>query len=138
MKTLASIIKTVEEAKTDREKVKILKENSSAALKMIVGVAVDPGVHWLVPPGPPPYTPLAKSTDQEGRLWKDYNHLNYFVNSQEGKNIKQMRREEMFVQFLESIDPDDAAMLIRAKDGSLNISVNVVKKAFPNMTKDWD
>ena len=41
MKTIASIVKEAEEAKTDKEAAKILKNNSSAALKAVIGYALD-------------------------------------------------------------------------------------------------
>jgi len=137
MKTIASIVKEAEEAKTDKEAAKILKNNSSAALKAVIGYALDPLVHWLIPPGTPPFRPLQKAADQESALYNQYRMMLYFVNSKEGKNLTQIKREQIFIQFLEAIDPDDANLIIRVKDKKLEISPKAAKIAFPNMTKDW-
>lgn len=138
LKTLASIIKEVEEAKTDSQKVKLLQKNSSASLKLLLGYALDKAVYWLLPPGEPPYRPLPKSADQEGKLYSECRSLIYLIGSPEGKALTQTKREQVFLQILESIDPDDAKLLLRVKDKKINIPVSVVKKAFPILTKDWE
>ena len=50
----------------------------------------------------------------------------------EGKaNMPQARREQSFVQLLEQLDPDDAELVIQAKDRKiLGCSKSTVKKAF--------
>ena len=136
-KALSTIIEEVEKQKTVEKQAKILQENSSKALKMIVGFAMDPTVKWLLPEGEPPHKPLVQSTDTEGRLIGDIRMLNYFVDSEEGRPIKQLRREQLFVQLLESVDPKDAKLLIRVKDKKLKIKKEAVKIAFPGISAHW-
>lgn len=137
MRTISSIIAEVEKETTPAKQAAILKANASAALKKVVGYAMDPEVRWLLPPGEPPYRPLPKSADAEGRLWTDIRLLDYFIASPEGKNITQIKREQIFMNLLESVDPDDAKLLIRVKDRQLKILPAAVKKAFPGISKDW-
>ena len=48
-----------------------------------------------------------------------------------------MKREQMFVGLLESVDAEDAAMVIRMKDRQIKIRVSAIRKAFPKLTAGW-
>lgn len=137
MRTIASIIAEAEKETTDKAQAKVLKDNSSAALKMVVGCAMDPIVKFLLPPGEPPYRALPNGSDAEGRLYQDARMLEYLTTSEVGKQITQLKREQMFTNLLESIDPDDAKLLCRVKDKQLKLSMKAVKMAFPSMTAQW-
>lgn len=136
-KALSTTIAEIENAKTDKEKAELMKKNSSAQLKALIGYSVDPGVLWLLPASDPPYRPLPQTADQEGRLYTETRRLIYFVNSPEGRGLTQVKREQLFIQLLESIDARDAEMLLRVKNKALKISIKAVKLAFPNMSNDW-
>lgn len=138
LRTLASIVAEIESKKTNKAKAEVMKANSSAALKCIVGYAVDPNVKWLLPEGDVPYTPLDKAMDAEGRLYGEYTKLIYLIDSPEGQNVRPFKREQLFLQLLETVDPDDAKLLLRVKDKSLKISPEAVKLAWPNMTAHWE
>ena len=137
LRTISSIVKEAEEQTTPKKQAQVLKNNSSAALKMVIGCALDPKVKWLLPNGDPPYRPLPKAADAESRLYTDARMIDYLVDSAVGKQVTQIKREQIFTNLLESVDPDDAVLLIRCKDKKLNIAIEAVKQAFPNMTKDW-
>jgi hypothetical protein len=94
-------------------------------------------VKWLLPETDPPYKALEESTDQEGRFYNEINKLEYFIASPEGLNVNQVRREVLFIQILETIDPRDAKLLLRMKNKQLKIKVDAVKEAFPNLTTNW-
>jgi len=48
--------------------------------------------------------------------------------------VQQMRREQLFVSILESVDPNDAELIIQMKDREIKgVSKNVVQKAFPEL-----
>lgn len=136
-RSIASIIQEVEKETDPDKQADILKKNSSAALKTIIGYSMDPQVKWLLPEGDPPYRPIHEGTDQEGRLYSDARRLMYFINTPEGMEIKQIRRESLFIELLETIAPEDAKLLLRCKNKKLNISVEAVKKAFPGISKNW-
>ncbi len=49
-------------------------------------------------------------------------------------NAKQMRREQLFVQILESVEPADAELILQMKDREIKgVSKSVVAKAFPEL-----
>jgi len=54
-------------------------------------------------------------------------------------NIKQAKREQMFLQMLEAIDPDDAelVLLMINKELPKGISMPVIKEYIPNRAQDW-
>jgi hypothetical protein len=111
--------------------------HSSYALKAVLGYALDPGVKWLLPNGDPPYRPLFDAADQEGRFYVECKKLIYFVDSPEGREVKPLKREQLFIQVLESLDPRDAKLLLRMKNRNLKISREAVEKAFPSLTAVW-
>ena len=51
-----------------------------------------------------------------------------------GPQVAQARREQMFVQLLEQVDPDDAKLLIEVKDRKIKgVSKKTVQQAFPTL-----
>lgn len=137
IKTLSSVVLDIESKKTPKAQAEAMKANSSKSLKDIIGYAIDPAVIWLLPKGDPPYRPLPESAEQEGKLYNETKRLVYFVDSIEGRGLTRAKREQMFTQLLESIDPRDAKLLLRVKDKSLKISTEAVKEAFPGIAVAW-
>lgn len=136
-KSLSTIIGEIEAQKTVKKQAEVMQKNSSKALKDIIGYAMDPTVNWLLPEGDPPYRPMAESADQEGRLYSETRRLIYFVNTHDGLAVAPLKREQLFIQLLESIDPHDAQLMLRVKSKGLKIKVEAVKIAFPNMSSHW-
>ena len=51
-------------------------------------------------------------------------------------NLKQVRREYLFVELLESIDPSEAELLLQVKDKKIKcrgLTYNLVKETFPEL-----
>jgi len=136
-KALAEIVEEIEKQKSRNKQTELLLKYSSKELKTILGYGMDPDLKWLLPETDPPYVPLKDGSDQEGRFYTESQKLMYFVNSPEGNNVRQARREQLFIQILESIDPRDAKLLLRMKNKKLKIKMDAVKEAFPNLVKDW-
>lgn len=136
-KCMANIIAKIEAQTTVEKQVEFMHLHSSYALKAVLGYGMDPGLKWLLPAGDPPYKPLFEAADQEGRFYTECKKLIYFVDSPEGREVKPVRREVLFIQVLESIDPRDAKLLLRMKNRNLKISREAVDKAFPSLTSAW-
>lgn len=133
--SLASIVKKIEEANTFDEQVTLLQKNSSAALKAILGFGLNPNVKWLVPQGTPPFK-ASEEIDNEGRFYNETKKLIHFI-AREGQTLTKSKREQLFINIMETVHPDDARLLVRIKDRQLTIRIDAVKKAFPTLTKDW-
>jgi hypothetical protein len=136
-KCMANIVAKIEAQKTVDKQVEFLLLHSSYALKAVLGYGMDPGVKWLLPDGDPPYRPLFDAADQEGRFYVECKKLIYFVDSPEGREVKPLKREQLFIQVLESIDPRDAKLLLRMKNHQLKIMPEAIAEAFPNMWESW-
>ena len=132
---LREILLDVKESKSVGEKIKILQKNDSRELRGILELTYDNRLTWALPEGNPPYEPLDKSMDNQGMLYSEMRRMYVFL---EGKaNVSQARREQMFVQILETVDPDDAKLLIEAKDRKIKgCSKATVKQAFPDFLND--
>ena len=140
--TFDSIFKKVEEAKTKAEKIKILRGHSGPVLKMILGYTYDPNVVWLLPEGTPPHTPLSNDSDAEITLQYASRQFYLFVEgpADAQRNLKQTRREALYIQLLESVNPSEVKVLLGMKDRKLpykGVTRKLVAEAFPNLAKDW-
>ena len=137
---MAEALTAARKTKNVTQKVEALQALPEATRNHLHGVFMltyNPKISWLLPPGVPPYKPLEPDLDQEGRLIRELKNFSYFI-ANEGKpvqpNAKQLRREQLFVQILESIEPEDAELVIQMKDREIKgVSKNVVKKAFPEL-----
>jgi hypothetical protein len=141
-KTFHEIFAEVAKATKKADKIAILQKNSSAQLKQVLGLTYDPRVEWYLPEGTPPYKPLPKSADQEASLLVELRRMYLFYNSgdETSRALKQVRREQLFIDMLEALDPDEAKVLIGMKDRKLpykGLTRNLVAEAFPNLAKDW-
>ena len=117
-----------------------LQQNSSQALKAVLGFCFDPKIKWLLPEGDPPFEPNKKSTDSQNVLLADHRKLHIFVESVEYRDLRDIKREQLFIQFLEELDPDDARLMLSIKNKKMpykGITAALVKDAFPNLAKDW-
>ena len=137
IKSLSEMIDEIEKQKTSASQTKLLKKYASAAMKAVVGYAMDPGVKFLLPPSDPPFRPMPDGSDAQGRLISDHRKFIYFVDSPDGRSISAIKREQMFIQMLETLDVHDAQLLLRIKNKKLMIKMDAVKAAFPSLTAKW-
>jgi len=134
--------KDVEKQKTKKEKIAKLQEyfKESRTMAIILDLTFNSKIKWLLPPGAPPYNANDKDMDLQHVLKNDARKLQYFINTREGNAMKPLRRETMFIEFLESVDYFDAKLLISIKDGNLpynGITKKLVQDAFPDQTQNW-
>ena len=135
--SVSEFLEKVGKLKRTQEKVDALKANDSYVLRVILQGAFDPTVKWVLPEGEPPYKPN-DLTDQEHVLINEARKILYFV---EGfyDNLTTTKREQMFIELLERVDPKDAKLLCSIKDKKLpfnGITINHVKDAFPGMIQN--
>lgn len=120
---------------TDRnERIRYLQVNASVPLHTALQGVFDPRIKWLLPEGEPPYKPN-DLVDQQHVFFTECRKMYLFV---EGGNndLKPLRREALFVQMLEKLDPKDAKLLLAMKDKHIpypGITEDVVREAFPGL-----
>jgi hypothetical protein len=130
---IAEFLEKVSKLKKKEDKVEALKMNDSYVLRTILQGAFDPRIVWAIPPGVPPYK-VNQLVDQENVLIKDARKLVYFVEGA-GYDLKPLKRETMFIEFLESLAPADAEMICTIKEKKLpwkGITIDIINEAFPN------
>ena len=135
---LSEILRKVSNAKTKAEKVILLRENNSSALRMLLIWNFDESVISMVPEGDVPYTPndAPVGTDHT-RLEQEYRGLYRFVKGG-ADNLPSLKRESMFVQLLEGLAAEEAELVCLVKDKTLGtkykrITKAVISEAFPQI-----
>lgn len=134
--SIAEIIKTTRELKTRDEKVAYLKANESDALKFILRIMFDrKNIKLMIPDSPPPYTPSTYH-DNHGAMYNQARKLRYIVQGLGAENLTQMKREQLFIEILETVHRDDALVLLdmiaQPRDFK-GLTVAQVNAAFDNM-----
>ena len=131
----SEILGKVSKLKTKKEKVTHLQQYNTDSLRMVIKASFDPKVKWALPFGEVPYRANeAPEGTEHNMLSYEARKLYHFIEG--GDNlISQNKRESMFVQLLEGLHPDEADVLIAAKDKILHqkykgLSSNVVREAF--------
>ena len=138
---ISEILDKVSKAKTKQNKVALLKQYNSPALRMVIKSSFDPKIKWALPEGEVPFKRNdAPAGTEHSVLSYESRKLYHYI---EGGNnlLTQRKRETMFVQMLEGLHETEADVLVAAKDGVLHqmykgLSANVVKEAF-NWTDDF-
>ena len=137
---ISEILRKVSNAKTKAEKIKILRENNSTALRQILIINFDDSVVSMLPEGDVPYTPNdAPVGTDHSRLEQEYRGLYRFFKGGDAR-LKSAKRETMFIQLLEGLSAEEAELLCLVKDGKMNtkykrITKAVVSEAFPSI--EW-
>ena len=130
------VLQKVSNAKTKKEKIKLLQEYNTNALRMILIINFDDSVVSMLPPGNVPYTPNdAPEGTEHTVLEKEARLLHHFFKG--GSNVSQVKRENMFVQMLEGLNAGEAEALILAKDKKIGkrwkITKACVSEAYPSI-----
>ena len=139
MKLLISeVLQKVHSAKTKAQKVKILQDNNTNALRSILIANFDESVQSLLPEGSVPFEKNDAPVGTEHTvLEQEYRKLYLFFKG--GSTIKQSQRENLFIQMLEGLSVEEAELLILVKDKALNKKYRVtracVENAFPSI--EW-
>jgi hypothetical protein len=137
----SEILDKVSKLKTKQQKVSYLQKHNTEALRQVIKSSFDPKVKWSLPFGEVPYIANdAPEGTEHNMLSYESRKLYHFI---EGGNpqLSQNKRETMFVQMLEGLHPDEADVLVAAKDKILHqkykgLSANVVREAF-NWTEEY-
>lgn len=133
---LNEVLQKISNAKTKAEKIKLLQEYNSNALRQILIINFDDSVVSLLPEGEVPYTPNdAPEGTEHTRLDHEYRKLYLFFKG--GANLTRNRRETLFIQLLEGLSKGEAEVLCLAKDKKIGkrwkITKQCVESAFPTI-----
>ena len=150
-KTLISeVLQRVSNAKTKAKKVEILQEYKTEALKKVLLCNFSKAIKFVFPEGETPYRPLDRPKGvhhqmliTEHRLLtkfitKTVGGVTYFGCSNTPKpNMQQLKKENLWIQILESLHAEEASVLDLVKDKKLTTRYKITKQnvidAFPEL-----
>ena len=131
------VLQKVSNAKTKAQKIKLLNEFNSPALRALLIANFDESVISMLPEGDVPYKPNdAPEETEHTKLIQEYRKLYLFFKG--GANISQARRETLFIQLLEGLHAKEAEVLTLVKDKRIGkrwkITRQCVEEAFPEIS----
>lgn len=136
---LSEVLTKVSKQRTKAKKIQVLKENESLHLKAVLIWNFDDTVVSVLPEGEVPYNKNeAPAGTEHTYLAHEWKVLYNFV---KGGNdfLRPVKREQLFLQLLEGLHPDEADIVCLVKDKNLTekykLSRPVVEEAFPDI--EW-
>ena len=136
-----NILETLElvgKAKTREEKRQVLTDRDNFATRALLQLNYHPNVKWYLPPGKPPYTPGQVADSTPNSLHFEIKKMDYYVDPSP-HDLPLLRRESMFVELLERVDPNDAKLILAVKDRKLSykgLSYKLVRDTWPDLLPD--
>lgn len=131
------VIDKVKSQKKKADKVQVLKDNESWALKDIIRGTFDSSVLWNLPAGSPPYTPATEQS-HPSNLLRENKQFRYFVKGGPGDKLPAYKRENIFIGLIEGVHPKDAELVISMinKEKPKGLTRPVIEEAFPGLLVD--
>jgi hypothetical protein len=132
--SLAEIINKATELTAKQEKIDWLRKNDSVPLRTVLKCMYDKSVEFLIPNTPPPWK-KNNYIDVQGMLYKEARRLRIFIKGGGYDDLKQIKREQLFISLLEDIDNDDAELLCKmiAQKPLKGLPRSIVVEAFPDL-----
>jgi len=135
---ISEVLQKAHNAKTKQEKIKILRDNNSSALRTIFIMNYDDSLKPRVPLGEDvPYKPNDAPQGTEHTVLETQASKFYYYFKGGADHLPQMKIESMFIQTLEGLHHEEAQVLVKAINKSLSkryrITKAVVDEAFPDI-----
>ncbi len=135
-RSIPLIFEDVAAANSIKARKEVLLENESKPLKEILKYAFHPDIKFALPPGKPPYKTIG-SPEEYNPTYLYPNIRKFYLYIEGGHDgLTQLRREQLFIQMLESLHPKEAEVVIQVKDKKLNyrgLTYKLVKTTFPEI-----
>ena len=137
VKLVHEVLTEVGSRKKKTDRIQILKQNESWALKDIIRGSMDSTVEWNLPGGDPPYTPC-EDHNAPANLLRENKQFRYFVKGGPGDKMNAPKRENIFIGLIEGVHPLDAKLVVDMinKRVPKGITREIVQEAFPGLLKD--
>ena len=132
---VAEILKKISDLpnETDRQN-SLATCSDNIVLVMSLKYMFDPNIVFDLPEGDPPYKPN-DFLDQESSYYNEFRRMYLFIKGG-NPNLVPLRRETLFVQFIEGIDKEDAKFVLAMKDKRSpfpGITYDLVYNTFPGL-----
>lgn len=138
MKNIYEIFDEFELASTKQDKANVLERNLNPTLVNILKLTYHPEFQWLVEDFPVEYKiPDTLPGISICQLSTELRKLYLFRKGEPAaENLTEKKRKELLLQFLESLEPREAEVVIgifKKDQGVEGLSYEFVKEYFPNM-----
>ena len=136
--SITEILDKTAEFKQKADKIKWLKENDNPALRTILSYTYDRNIKFLIPDTPPPWTKNEFEDEAKSLLYREARRLRIFIEGGGYDQLKQIKREQLFISLLEDVDNDDAETLCKMiqKKPFKGITKKAVMEAFPDLIQE--
>ncbi len=147
---ISEVLQRVSNAKTKAEKVKLLRDYKSPALTKLLLCNFAKNIDFVFPDGATPFTPkkTPKGLDH-ARLYAEHRFIDKFITKTVNgvryfgcsngprPRIQQLKKEQLWVQLLEGLHPDESRVLDLVKDKKLQDRYKITKQnvidSFPEL-----
>jgi len=119
---------------TQRKRKELLIQYRTEHLEKFLRYAFHPDVKFLLPEGSPPYNKGPVGVNSK-LIYGQIRMVNYLTNEYQG-NLTPLKREQMYIQLLESVSAEEAELIEQMKEKKLKItglSYTLVKETFPHL-----
>tara|TARA_B100000242_G_scaffold284878_1_gene248687 strand:+ start:1227 stop:1805 length:579 start_codon:yes stop_codon:yes gene_type:complete len=133
------ILEELDSCTTKQRKVDLIntKYNNHTPLQYVLRWNFDKSIKSLLPEGEPPFDKERKDGDSPQALWSYLKMFPNFVDSAQGRQLPELKRENLFIEMLDALDLEEANVIVLAKDGKLDekydITIDVVNAAYPDI-----
>tara|TARA_A100001388_G_scaffold105105_1_gene76876 strand:- start:19398 stop:19976 length:579 start_codon:yes stop_codon:yes gene_type:complete len=133
------ILEELDSCTTKQRKVDLIntKYSNHTPLQYVLRWNFDRSIKSLLPEGEPPFDKERKDGDSPQALWSYLKMFPNFVDSAQGRQLPELKRENLFIEMLDALDLEEANVIVLAKDGKLdekyNITIDVVNAAYPDI-----
>lgn len=134
IKPVPLIFLELSEKKTHLEKVKYLNENRNDMVDLLLELSFSKKIRITLPEGAPNYQKTGEAALYNAHLlYANRRQIEMFINDNTS-HIPEIRRESLFIDLLENLDPAEAELLIQVKDKKLTsypgITRSVIEKVY--------
>lgn len=136
-----------ESLKTDEDRIRALKEFLQeqagsklklAAYRAFLECLVYPQCKLNVPPGIPDGIKFHTAPDQvAGSIWKTMGSISYFIPNTANYIGNDIKRERIFLQFVEGMCESDARLLVAMKDQDMGFVPGLTQKVLHEAYPGW-
>ena len=138
LKPVPIIFEEISKAKTHLEKVKILKNNRNPMVDLLLELTFSKNLTLSLPEGKPPYLKSGEADLFNATLlYANRKLIEIFINDN-GSHLKPIKKEQLFIDLLENLDPKEAELLCEVKDKELTSYPGISKKVIQKIYPDWE
>lgn len=133
--SIAELVEKLENAKNKNERIELLKNNDNLAIRGILRMNFDSSLVLDLPEGIPPFKVNPAPVGMADTTLKASAKGWYVFSKKLSPNLKQVRREQMFINLLERLDSKESKILLDAKDRKLDLGLTkkIINEVFPGL-----